>query len=221
MDGCRVDCFGQEKSTAGSRDDDKEDPVLINVVPVASSAKEVPNTEDMLLEDLGNLPGQVPTSEKSLGPDFTQLLGNGPAGRPLLSCWTPILSSGAWEAGHIMSYPSRDLAKNPVPSILDTSQMKLKLSGIYSFWRPRFCGDAMILSSNLNKDPSPFAQHPRTVSHSDPPTQLQVEKRTRADSDNSADSDKSGQSKGRKKKHTHKSFGDTDNLQYYSMVNHG
>ena len=81
--------------------------------------------------------------------------------------------------------------------------MKLKLSGIYSFWRPRFCGDAMILSSNLNKDPSPFAQHPRTVSHSDPPTQLQVEKRTRADSDNSADSDKSGQSKGRKKKHTH------------------
>ena len=103
-----------------------------------------------------------------------------------------------------MSYPSRDLAKNPVPSILDTSQMKLKLSGIYSFWRPRFCGDAMILSSNLNKDPSPFAQHPRTVSHSDPPTQLQVEKgRTRADSDNSANSDKSGQSKGRKKKHTH------------------
>ena len=80
MDGCRVDCFGQEKSTA---DDDKEDPVLINVVPVASSAKQVPNTEDMLLEDLGNLPGQVPTSEKSLGPDFTQLLGNGPAGRPL------------------------------------------------------------------------------------------------------------------------------------------
>ena len=83
MDGCRVDCFGQEKSTAGSRDDDKEDPVLINVVPVASSAKQVPNTEDMLLEDLENLPGQVPTSEKSLGPDFTQLLGNGPAGRPL------------------------------------------------------------------------------------------------------------------------------------------
>mmetsp|Transcript_33535 Transcript_33535/g.72212 ORF Transcript_33535/g.72212 Transcript_33535/m.72212 type:complete len:638 (-) Transcript_33535:80-1993(-) len=102
--------FFKEKSTAGSRDDDKEDPVLINVVPVASSAKQVPNTEDMLLEDLENLPGQVPTSEK-------------------------------------------------------------------------------------------------TVSHSDPPTQLQVEKgRTRADSDNSANSDKSGQSKGELQRPDRSSF---------------
>ena len=80
-----------------------------------------------------------------------------PAGHPFCQVCAAESSSlsGAWEAGHIMSYPSRDLAKNPVPSMLDTSQMKLKLSRIYSFWRPRFCGDAMIFQSIWIRTPAP------------------------------------------------------------------
>ena len=43
----------------------------------------------------------------------------------------------------------------------------------------------MILSSKLNKDPSPFTQHPRSAP-SDLPVQPEIENRTRGDSDHSA-----------------------------------
>jgi hypothetical protein len=75
-----------------------------------------------------------------------------------------------------------------------------------------FLGVAMILSSKLNKDPSPFTQHPRSAP-SDLPVQPEIENRTRADSDHSAhksyqakdgktvrSSHKSDQSEGRMKK---------------------
>ena len=50
----------------------------------------------------------------------------------------------------------------------------------------------MILSSKLNKDPSPFTQHPRSAP-SDLPVQPEIENRTRADSDHSRTQELSSQ----------------------------
>ena len=59
--------FGLQERSAASPD------ILVNVVPSSPATKAGSHPEeDMRLEDLENLPGQVLTSQTSLGLDFTQ-----------------------------------------------------------------------------------------------------------------------------------------------------